>query len=979
MSVLPQVWEQTSCRPRKEVLDGSLVDAELALSLSAVAWGRAKAPYNDPVSFFDSTHFTRNMTSILTELLGRISGERNDVNPIIVLDVGFGGGKTHTLAALYYATKFSTSDKVAKYLAHFPKPKGVRTVVISGDEFGSEGVNRQGTQIRTIWGDLFWQLGKYGQFEVLDKEMKLPSLQDIKTALEGSAVLILLDELPSYLKVVAEDSSLLDKTVQFIQRLVIGVSEKSDAAMIVAIAEDVYKTEAERAKQTLLDAAKEAMEETRAHIKRKETVMVPVEEEDAVHILKRRLFEKINNDTAAQIADAYLKLYKDVNAPENMSKSDYKEEIINCYPFHPALVKVLYERVATIDRFHRTRGALRILARVVRRTWNQHEDDALLIHPFHVDLADGSIVSDLTEGLGEPKKRNAIESDIWKDGGGAVAQELDEQSRAHWGAPLVRRACNVVYLYSLATGKEGDHGIRSDLLCTLCTTPARPDHYLRLRDTVLTMLFENFHFIDRRGERYVFVREPTPIRVVERLARDITDDEALAVLRENLDSFFSGDPEWVHVEPFPKSISQLRDDPYVQVGVLNPLIYSIASDKIPEDIAGFLTHRDDFGKKARQFTNSAFLLVANRDRVDSLILAARKVKAAQLVHENPIKYDISKDRKADVEEYLATQMKNINAYIRAAYSYIVYYDGKVRTQPMTSAGYGDAKSGRAVLAHHLMKTLNRIKDGPLDPAYVMGYCWPRDAKSISVKTLFERFHAVPGLIFPNSKETFQQTILRGIKEDAWVLKDGSKVFYEDNLPSSIPIEDAVELLTHEEAESRGLFAKTPPAVQSRLKPDADTSAEALVDTLRFTDAPIETLAKDLEKKVRREKFTEVNSMNLSMSGNLLHLLGVKNLLTRLFPEKECEARVTANIGRRKSPRYTLTFDLMKDDISSDEGKTLLDLAWRFKGAEECEITLTLDWQNGLSPEDAGKVLTSLTEGSKEPIIARLEAKVSRSA
>jgi len=151
---LNPLWHEQGCKPRDEVLKGTLTDAELALSLSAVGWGRAKPPYNNPVTFFQSTHLTSNMKTILENVLGRLSKAKSDVNPIIVLDVGFGGGKTHTLVTIFYAAKYP--EEANKHLAKLPHPAGVRVVAVSGDEYGSEKVQRRNQTIRTLWGDVFW-------------------------------------------------------------------------------------------------------------------------------------------------------------------------------------------------------------------------------------------------------------------------------------------------------------------------------------------------------------------------------------------------------------------------------------------------------------------------------------------------------------------------------------------------------------------------------------------------------------------------------------------------------------------------------------------------------------------------------------------------------------------------------------------------------------------------------------------------------
>jgi hypothetical protein len=400
------------------------------------------------------------------------------------------------------------------------------------------------------------------------------------------------------------------------------------------------------------------MSEARAHMTRKEIILVPIKEEDVVHILKRRLFKEIDDNSAERMANAYYEMYQELPVPEELKSKYYSDMIKDYYPFHPHIIKVLYERVATLDRFQRTRGALRLLVRVVRRIWAEKENDATLIHPFHVDLADPDILTDLSTHIGEERLRNAVEANVWKGDGTAVAERLDDQAKENWGAPLVRRACNTIYLYSLATGKEGDRGIRSELLASIMVMPLRKDYFLKVRDIVLDYLSEHFHYIDRIGDRFVFVREPTPIRVIDLLARDITEDETLKTIKEKLQQELfkrtPSSPDWIDVEFFPASPSKLLDDePVIQVGILNPNVYVMSDRTIPELVKKFLEYRDDHAQHPRMFSNSTFLLVAAEDRLEPMKLAGRKVVAARMVSEDLLRYGIPKDRKSDVEEYRA--------------------------------------------------------------------------------------------------------------------------------------------------------------------------------------------------------------------------------------------------------------------------------------------------------------------------------------
>jgi hypothetical protein len=977
---LTAIWREEACIPRREVIEGTLTDAELALSLSAVVWGRAKPPYNNPVTFFQSTHLTGNMKIIVENVLGRLSGARKGINPIIVLDVGFGGGKTHTLVTLFYAAKYPSEAQ--KYLLQdLNQLTKVKVVAISGDEYGSEGVEREGERIRTIWGDLFWQLGVYQRFSKLDKDARIPSLADIRTALEGGPVVVLIDELPTYFKLLASEG-FQDKAVQFIQRLVIAISEIDNACLLLAIAEDVYKIEADRARKAIYDAVNEAMADTRAQVRRKETVLVPVAEEDVVHILKRRLFEKISETHARLAAESYHQLYSRLAVPEKWKGRDYENSIQESYPFHPELIRVLYERVSTIDKFNRTRGAIRLLSRVIRRIWSERESDAILVHPFHVDLADQGILDDLTTGLGEERRRNAAEADIWSSKGGATAQELDNQSREHWGAPLVRRACNTIFLYSLAAGREGALGINSEALTALCTTPQRPDHYMRIRDTVLTYLLDSFQFIDRRGERYVFVKEPTPSRVIEQLSRDITEDESLKIIEEKLEELYSGDPDWLWIEPFPSNPAKIPDQPHCTLAILNPSLHTLtSSEREPsDDVTKFLLYKDESGKKLRQFINSTFLLVASSDRLESLRLAARRLKAARMVQDDLLKFNIPKDRKSDVAEYQARQEKNLNDYLRTAFCNLVYFESHgPAVKTISSNGYGSAKNGKQVIIHQLVNVINRIKEESLDPSYVFEYAWPKGAAKTTVKSLYEQFSSVPGLIIPATKEIFQKTIKRGLDEGSWVLKVGDSIFTHEKMPSVISIDDRSELYTFAEAESSGLL-KQPESkfLQTKERFAEPGERQELINTLALGDARLEALSEDLVKRARRDKFDNISSITLRMSdAELTNLINIKNLFTRLSPEKDVVARLEATIQRPRQPKFTLTLDISKEDLSQEEGKSLFDVAWRLKGAEDCEMTLSLEWKSGSSPEQVSELIRSITKGSDQPMVGSLEARVGR--
>jgi hypothetical protein len=976
------IWDEDACIVRQEILDGRLTEAELALHLHSVIQGNGKPPYNDPVTFYESTHLTRNLKLILENIMGRLTHTKAEVNPIIVLDVGFGGGKTHTLVALYYAAHYAQDPRMSKYLEALPKPVDARIAAISGDECGEGGlIHRDGLEIRTLWGDVAWQLGAYEKCRELDEGERLPTLDQVRSILGQGPVLVLLDELPTYFEAMTGNPSKLDRTVLFLQRLVVAVSEKSDAALVVAIAEDAYRSEAQRAKKAISEAAREAMEEARAHIRRKELIIVPVQEEEVVHILKKRLFSSVSPEKAREAADAYFELYRSLAVPDAYKKSSVRDEIEAYYPFHPALIRVLYERLSTLDRFHRTRGALRLLSRSIRKVWMDREPDAFLIHPFHIDLADEGVLTELTSGVGEERMRNALESDVWRADGSAVAQEMDRQSQAHWGAPLVRRACNTIYLYSLSGSKEAVRGIHIDELSALMVVPEHQDYLLRLRDTVLPILSDNFGYLERRGESLIFVREQTPMRIIERESRDVIDQDVTRIIDGKLRSLFSGGPSWLQVVIFPSSPSAVPDESVIQVAILNPNLYDTSEKgEVGSPIEAFLRYRDDQGQRPRHNLNTLFVVSAVRERLEQLKKCAQRIHAANMVGENLLRYNIPKDRKNEVEEYKNRQEGYIFDYIRGAFARITYFDdaNKIKTRSLESISYGDAKKGREILAHYLKDIARRVTEDPLSPEYVVEYAWPRGSEHVSTVSLHEQFHTVAGLIAPTTKELLQQTIKKGVAENIWVLKQGDQVYTSAKPPQVVRIDDSSLLYTPQAAEKAGLLVEKPTG--SPFGGVSGTPRTPITPPPRqsytFEYSKTDSLASGLEGWMKRERLHIVEEVTLRSRGSLINILHVRNLITRLTPDKTVNMSLNALIQRSQSPRFSLSFSLEKEDAAKEEGRSLLDMAWRIKGCDSSDVTLKLVWPDGAQPEAVGKILLSLGSES-EPFIASMEAKASR--
>ena len=101
---------------------------------------------------------------MLTGAVQRLGGGAGD--PVVQLQTNFGGGKTHSMLALYHLFSGAAPgdlagvDTVLRDAGAGEVPS-VRRVVLVGNKIspGNPVTKPDGTVVRTLWGELAWQLG----------------------------------------------------------------------------------------------------------------------------------------------------------------------------------------------------------------------------------------------------------------------------------------------------------------------------------------------------------------------------------------------------------------------------------------------------------------------------------------------------------------------------------------------------------------------------------------------------------------------------------------------------------------------------------------------------------------------------------------------------------------------------------------------------------------------------------------------------
>ena len=110
--------------PHDDVARGRYALAEFAADLHQVWLGEGAAEYSDPVEFFRRTFLTAGLRQLLVEAIDRVCGGASP--PIVDLQTSFGGGKTHSMIALYHLFSSTTIDGFPQEVQDLVRDAGVR-------------------------------------------------------------------------------------------------------------------------------------------------------------------------------------------------------------------------------------------------------------------------------------------------------------------------------------------------------------------------------------------------------------------------------------------------------------------------------------------------------------------------------------------------------------------------------------------------------------------------------------------------------------------------------------------------------------------------------------------------------------------------------------------------------------------------------------------------------------------------------------
>lgn len=648
-------WKENGVIPHDDILHGNLQMDTYAADLWGVARNDPNTPavYRDPVQFFQQTYLTRSLHSLLADVLKVLGGGNGD--RVLQLRTPFGGGKTHTLIALYHVTRHRR--KIESQVSNLPALGDCVVAAVQCEKFGVR-TGREtddGLHIHTLWGEIAYQLGGpdgYEYFRLDDENYTTPAGETIARLLRdlGQPCLILLDEILNHVEaaqtIYIGESTLGRQLMIFLKNLTEAVSASRNAALVYSLQASVREGLGAENLLTTLDHL----------VSRVDAKREPVSGGEVMRVVQRRLFRVLGDElaarqTAAAYADAYRKVRQAVGGLSTDEQHQASQEaeklanrILDSYPFHPDLLDLMYHRWGALPSYQRTRGALQFLASVVYDLWEHGRDLQPLIGAGDVPLEHDNTRNAFFTQIGERENYNSV-MDVDLTGGSARASRVDRRiasdSPALQRYRVGTRLATSVMLYSFGAREGEERGVTEADLVQAATVPGLDRMPLT---TALSDLRNELLYLHYTGRRYRFETQPNLNKLIDDETKKFTPDDVLQRIQTNLVRSLQsarGAVIW------PENSGRVNDHvPMLQVVYL-PLEWVTSSDE--GELLDILSEWLEFcGSTRREYKNGVVFALPGYMAADNMKGAAREFLAIDSLIRDKKRFGFKDDQEKEL-------------------------------------------------------------------------------------------------------------------------------------------------------------------------------------------------------------------------------------------------------------------------------------------------------------------------------------------
>ena len=663
--------------PHPDVATGRYNQAEFAANLGEVTAGEADPEYQDPTEFFARTYLTEGMRRLLVTTVKQLSGR--DGEPIVQLKTAFGGGKTHSMLALYHllngeanADQMEGAGLILREAEVSELPIARIAVIVGTDLNPSRPQEVNGIQTRTLWGNIAAQLGGQEGYEIVkaaDEKSVSPGANDLTKLLNkfGPAI-ILIDELVAYTRNIYGVNGLpagsFDSNLTFVHSLTEAVKNAKRSQLVISIPESAIEIGGEGGQEALERIQDAMMEHT---IGRLEGIWRPVDAEEGFSIVRRRLFSPINNeDVRDEVCRAFIQLYDENPSefPPECREAPYLERLRRAYPIHPELFDRLYDDWSSLDSFQKTRGVLRLMAAVIHHLW-VNEDRAVLILPGSIPLDSPPVREELLRYL--PENWNAVvDKDV--DGERSVPRAIDASLPRFGGSSAARRVARAIFMGSAPHGSE--QNVRGIEEMRIRLGVAQPNDSVSVFNDATKHLADRLTHLYTRAQRYWYDTHPNLRRTMEdraaKLEPEVVETEIVRRLRQQTQR--RGDFRAVH--PCPSS-ADVPDESTARLVILPPTTGHRARTQNSAALTTASEILEKRGDTPRTYSNMLIFVAPDAGEWNSLESETRRYLAWDSIVQDAEALNLDANQRREASRGKGQSNETVGMRLNGAYSWLL--------------------------------------------------------------------------------------------------------------------------------------------------------------------------------------------------------------------------------------------------------------------------------------------------------------------
>ncbi len=685
--------------PRKEVREGrSFNPDEFAIALEQVVAGSAPQDYRDPKLFFSRTCFTRALNEHIGMVLRRLAGKTENTAPVLALITQFGGGKTHTLTALYHLIKNKEKAKKIEELGKLLKEVGLPEIPNAqvGVFVGNAWDASQGAE--TPWIDIARQLAGDDGITALGPEAKTkaPGTDNLRKLIEvaGGHVLILCDEVLNFL---SRHRDKAESFRDFLANLVRTLTGTTGSAAMISLPQS---------KPEMSDWDLRWQDIVVKEVNRVAKNLISNDEAEISEVVRRRLFEDLGSERArknvaktfadwcferrAQLPPEWTAV--DTATTEAKARGYLQKRFEACYPFHPSTLSVFQRKWQALPHYQQTRGTLAMFAQWISLAFSEGYQRArreplitLGSAPMDVPAFRGVVLSQ----LGEPRLVPAIDADI--SGPQSHARAFDADTKG----PLRDIHCRVAttILFESSGGQVEKLAHLPELRFAL----GEPEVDTTSIDNAAYALESKAFFISRVGSDGFRIYHKATIRkaVNDRRASLDEDEEIKPTMKSLVKKEFERGVSIPFV-PFPKDGSVIQDSPKLTLVLMDAELEWSGTGPLRQQIAEWTKQH---GKSPRLYPGSLIwcLKKPGRDLREKVELWLAWKRVFTEVTEGTLGADFDRADRADIQSKVKDAEEDAKDEVWGGYRFAVIFDSREADGlKAIDLGAGHASSGETL-------------------------------------------------------------------------------------------------------------------------------------------------------------------------------------------------------------------------------------------------------------------------------------------